>query len=238
MNLSKALTLAVLSWLTASSRDACAQVSPVGTFSGALSENWESPPVFLYGSLPSPTGIMGGAASISSTSGPMTVFTQGYFGLGTSGEAVPSDGVQALGINDGSVFGHPYPTATILWSNPIRTFGGYFGAATPDGLATTLTVQFFNQASTLIDSETFTYLRSGDGVLEWHGWNSSVPFSSVSITGNFLALDGLEASVTAVPEPAADLLPIVPVMLILIRKSQLTLAGKKPNPYKARTRQG
>jgi hypothetical protein len=128
-----------------------------------------------------------------------------------------------MGLNDGSVFGHPYPTASITWSAPITTFGGYVGAATPDGIATTLTVKFFDRSTTLFDSETFTYLRPGDGVLEWHGWTSSVPFSSVSITGNFLALDGLEASVVPIPEPAVGLLVVLPVMVMLVRKSPLTV---------------
>ena len=229
MNMTKAFALVVLGWLTAGSQQASADIFSVGAFAGPLAENWESPPVFLYGSVPSPTGIMGGAASISSTTGPMTVFTHGFFGLGTSGQALPSDGIQAVGLNDGSVFGHPYPTASINWSAPIASFGGYFGATTPNGTATTLTVKFYDPSATLIDSKTFTYLRPGDGVLEWHGWTSSVLFSSVSVTGNFLALDELEASVVAVPEPAVGLLLVLPVVLMLVRKAQLTILAVKPH---------
>jgi hypothetical protein len=71
-----------------------------------------------------------------------------------------------------------------------------------------VTVQFFDAANSLIGVESFNYglSTSPNGVLDWHGWTSSTPFSRVSFStprGGIL-FDGLQAnqaSSGAVPEP-------------------------------------
>src|SRR6266705_2493779 len=77
-----------------------ATISTIAPFSGSISESWESfpflstePPTYLH----NPTSIMGGHASIANPY--LNIFQHNYFGLGNSGNAVPVDGVNAVGVN-------------------------------------------------------------------------------------------------------------------------------------------
>ena len=51
----------------------------------------------------------------------------------------------------------------------------------------------------MIDTQSFLYSRA-DGVLEWHGFSSSIPIKLLDYIGGLVAIDGLQAD--PVPEPA------------------------------------
>ena len=202
-----------------------AAISTSGPFVGTMSETWESFPYYNqpgFGeTLNNPTTIMGGNASIA---GPhLIVYQVGLapWGLSNSGNAQASDGVKGLGL------GGSNETGTITWAAPVASFGGYFGAATGVGYPdpAMITVSFFDTASLLIGTEVFSYSTAtnpngADGHLEWHGWTSSEPIGSITITGDYVAMDGLQA--TTVPEPSAFALVglVAAEMAILFRRKQ------------------
>jgi hypothetical protein len=188
-----------------------AQITPIGPFAGSLSETWESFPNYVdngFNGLPRPTDIMGGAAAITSTaSGEMVVYEPGVagFGLAGSGTAQVSDGTKGLGVSDEST-----GTTTITFDNPVADFGAFWGAAAGAGFPdpAIVTLRFFDAGSALIGVETFTYSHSatGDGVLEFHGYRSTVGIASLSFVGTYVVMDGLRANpfapaATGIPEP-------------------------------------
>jgi hypothetical protein len=187
-----------LSLFTFGSPQSCGALTTTGPFVGTMSESWESFPQFTGVYLPSPTTIMGGHASIASPQ--MAIYGPNQSSIGTSGIVQLADGVRGLMLN------YFNQTATITWSTPVTEFGSYFAAATlpppyPD--PTPVTLQFFSPGGSLIEATSFTYSHSAtqDGGLDWHGWVSSQPIGSVSLTGDFLVMDGLQA--ITVPEPNA-----------------------------------
>jgi hypothetical protein len=140
----------------------------------------------------------------------MAIYQSGNAFLGTSGKAQVADGTRGLMLN------YFAQTATITWNTPIKEFGGYFAANTlPAVDPAIVTVDFFGQSAELLDTETFTYSHSATGVggLDWHGWSSAVPVYSVSLQGDFLVTDGLQAVV--VPEPSAPALLVVAALMIV-----------------------
>lgn len=195
------LVVTALTLLSSLTLPAGAQVTSTGPFTGSASETWES---FLrYPSNPSfyqsnPTAIFGGAATISN--GYMAVYepsTGASFGLGSSGPAQVSDGTKGMGVD------RPGQTTTIQFSSPVSAFGGYWGAS-----GSTVTLSFFDAFANLIDTQAFGYDRSqfSDGLLEWHGWNSTTGIGAITYSGDFVVNDGLQintANVSAVPEPSA-----------------------------------
>ena len=201
-----ALASVLLAFGLAVAPPAQAVVTPVGPFTGTLSETWESFPNYLEGGfhyLADPTTIMSGGASISNSQ--MAVYEPGtaFFGLGTSGSAQVSDGLKGMGLNAIA------STATITFTVPVPDFGGFWGASTSFSDPTTVTLSFFDVFSNPIDTVSFLYSRSssGDGLLEWHGWSSTTLIKSLTYTGDFVVNDGLQAlGVTAVPEPSSLLL--------------------------------
>lgn len=178
-----------------------AALVPILPFQGSLTETWELFPTVLQEGyhLPSPSGIMDGGASISSPR--MTVYEPGLldFGLGSSGYAAVADGTKAMGSN-----GFEQSTVVVL-AEPIVSFGAYWGAFTDTqfgGDPAWVSVSFFDESGGLIGTELFSYSRSlyGDGLLEWHGWSSTVPIKTITYTEDFVVIDGLQAN--PVPEPA------------------------------------
>jgi hypothetical protein len=182
-----------------------------GPFNGTVSEGWESFPIFGGTYLASPATIMNGNATIANSK--MAIYQAGNAFLGTSGRAQVADGTRGLMLNDFA------QTATITFSTPITSFGSYFAASTlqPGYNAdpAIVTVSFFGQSATLLDTETFTYSHSasGDGGLDWHGWSSAVPVYSISLQGDFLVMDGVQAFV--VPEPSATALSVFTALMIV-----------------------
>jgi hypothetical protein len=114
------------------------------------------------------------------------------FGLGGSGLAQVSDGAKAMGLNDFA------QSATISFAAPVDSFGAYWGAGTAT-TPTTVSLLYSDRSTA-----SFSYLRPDDGVLEWHGWSSSVGISGVTYSGDFVVIDGLQAGGTAsVPDAAS-----------------------------------
>lgn len=195
-----------------------ANIVLTGPFAGTMTETWESFPNYSTPGeqyLNSSTTIMGGNASIAGSIMEIYQPTVAPWGLSISGLAQVSDGVKGLGL------GTTNNSAVITWAAPISTFGGYFAAPTGAGYPdpATITVSFFDTVSTLIGTETFSYSTStnpngADGHLEWHGWTSSEPIGSISITGDYIAMDGLQA--TLVPEPSTFALAGLSVAALVI----------------------
>ena len=98
----------------------------------------------------------------------------------------------------------PAGTTAITFTNPVPNFGAFWGAATGGVLSlpspATVTISFFDVLSQPIGTEQFTYVRPGDGALEWHGWASTVGIATLTYTGDFVVNDGLQAN-AVVPEP-------------------------------------
>jgi hypothetical protein len=219
--------LALLALTLIVAAPANAQLSPIAPFVGTASETWESFPNYpVGGDLPNPTDIMGGFATISTTAaGGMIVYepavAPAIFGLGESGDAQVSDGVKGMGINDEG-------TTTIVFDSPVTDFGAFWGAATGLGFPdpANVTISFFDASSALIGTENFNYSRTfaGDGLLEWHGYHSTIPIKSLSYTGRYVVTDGLQANFSATaaaPEPGSlALLALsgLPIAAAIIRR--------------------
>ena len=190
-----------------------AQLSASGPFVGTLQEHFEgfvdyihtSPPNLFQ---PSPATVFGGAATLSANN--LFVFNPSAgsnFRLYSSGsDAMPTDGKQGMGV---ASTGDP---STFTFSNPIYSFGGYFGARTgrnPDGNQVfadpaPISMSFFDVFNNQIGAtQTWNYSRTGfaDGLLEWHGYISTVGAKKVvvSSTNTLYAYDNLQAA--SVPEP-------------------------------------
>jgi len=190
-----------------------AQVSASGPFVGTLQESFEkftdfvhTSPIFSFE--PSPVSVFGGAASLTGNSFFVFNPTAGSnFRLWTSGnDATPNAGVQGMGVANLST------DSTFTFATPIYSFGGYFGArtgvnpgnnsqSTADPAA--MTMKFFDNTNTQIGAtQTWNYSRTGfaDGLLEWHGFISTVGATKVVVGSPALyAYDNLQAA--SVPEP-------------------------------------
>ncbi len=185
-----------------------AALTNTGPFMGDLTETWESFPNYVNTTgtyLGNPTSIMGGAASIANSL--MAVYQPGTasFGLGTSGDAQVSDGVRAMGLDSSQQI------AQITFDNAQTSFGAFWGGSTDLDRPTTITVAFFdaNFASLGVSSFDYNHSLTQDGQLDWHGWVSDLAFKTVVFQGNFVVVDGLQASGdnngpnNPVPEPGS-----------------------------------
>jgi hypothetical protein len=179
----------------------------IGPFTGTSSESWESFDDYLTGPryLADSTSIMGGHAFISSSR--MSVYLTNSatsFGLGDSGNAQVADGTKGMGL-DGFA-----QTATITFVNPVTDFGAYWGANTPPTPAM-VSLLFSDGAFA-----SFTYGAPHDGALNWHGWHFETGITSISYSGDFVAVDGLQANF--IPEPTTTLLGALGVGLLLLHR--------------------
>ena len=188
-----------------------AGVSTVGPFVGVLQESWES---FANGHPVGPLTIMGGNATFSSTH--YMIYEPGVysFGLGTSGMAQTADGAKGMGQHAESGL------ANIVFSAPVSSFGGYFGAATlnptyPDPAI--INFEFFDVSGASIDTSSLSYTRSaqGYGLLTCFGVVSSVPIGSLSLTGVYPVNDYLQADpASMIPAPGAIVLGSIGVTFV------------------------
>jgi len=184
--------------------NANAIITPTGPFIGNLSETWESFDNYTVGPapnsvnyLPDPTTIMGGGAKISNPTMIVYQFPVALFGLGSSGFAKASDGAKGMGLYDAANPAHPPQTAMISFVNPVFDFGAFWGAHTSDYLLPAIVSLSFSDGSVAA----FLYNRTGgDGVLEWHGWHSTIGITGISYTGDSVVIDGLQANTTPIPE--------------------------------------
>ncbi len=190
-------------------------ITEIGPFVGELTEDWESfpdPPTEAPLILPSPTAIMGGAAMVSAPFMQIYVynpdFTPGtfphFFSLGTSGPAQVADGSQGMGFN--ALPG----TATLVFEEPVRRFGSFWGAVTSSNPTfgtdpAIVEMNFYDELGVLVGTQFFSYTRSmvlgytADGMLEWHGWRFTSPIKAITYTGDGVVVDGMQADL--IPEP-------------------------------------
>jgi hypothetical protein len=175
---------------------ASAAIVSTGPFIGTYSESFESFPDYLQdGSdnpyFPEQSSIMGGFATISSAHNDMLIYNPGagaFWGLGGATLAGVADGSQGLGLESAP------GSATITFDNPVTAFGGYFAA--DEVLYSPIVTFDFSDGS----SDSFAYSDpNGNGTLVWAGWDFSTDVSSVTISGNYLVMDGLQVEVA--PEP-------------------------------------
>ena len=183
-----------------------AGIITIGPFVGSISESWESFP--NYGNpggpahLADPSPVFGGSAEISNPL--MAVYEPSslwVFSLYTSGPAQVADGLRGMGMNDHS------STTRITFLTPVTMFGGYWGTVTGGAFPTpnSVALSFFDTLGAPIARDTFTYFRPGrDGVLEWHGWASTVPIASLEYSGDYVVNDALQAE--PIPEPGTSVL--------------------------------
>ena len=82
-------------------------------------------------------------------------------------------------------------------------------------------MQFYDSSDVLIGSDVFTYLgnpQNGYSPLQWHGWASTTGIKKATYSGDFVAIDALQANISApdVPEMSASVLAMIPCVLGLI----------------------
>lgn len=210
-----------------------AGIMPTGVFTGQYSETWESFDNFgnynAISYLPSNTTILGGIAQIVHPR--MVIYEEadpvGY-GLVTSGDfAQVSDGIRGMGTDNSQFFPNIDTTARINFLTPVIAFGGYWGGETgqwaPDPAP--IEVRFYDVSNNLIGSDTFFYTRSQqfDGLLEWHGWQSTVAIGAIEYTGSFVVNDGLQAN--TVPEPSSVCVLGALLASHLLRRRKRSQAG-------------
>lgn len=213
----KSLAVAGLATLAVSAN---ATITPIGQFSGSLSETFESfdnysnNPFFYEAE---PFVIMGGGASVDSITDDIAIFEPSAgatWGLVGSGGAVPSDGTKGMGIDStGSGF-------SLTFASDQNDFGAFWALATFGGPSVS-NVEFYDSSMVLVGSTSFSYDHETtmDGILEWNGWNSDVAFRTVTFTGDWMAVDGMQAS-SAVPEPATmSVLALGALAMLRRRKS-------------------
>lgn len=174
-----------------------ASLLTISPFSGTYTETWETFPTTSVTEtfLPDPTVIMQGAAIISNPH--MATYQTDFNGcsLGDSGYSLASDGVKGMCLVGFS------ETATIIFNTPVVDFGAYWGAATSPSLGNPalISISFFDSDNQLLSTELVNYSRPNDGVLEWHGWNSTIPIKRITYSEDHVTIDGLQAN--PVPEP-------------------------------------
>lgn len=179
---------------------AMACVSATGPFTGTWQETWESFPNYVdmnYGYLSNPTEIFGGNATISN--GCMCIYQPdagATWWLDATSTNV-ADGEKGMGLNNID------QTAYISFKSPVDSFGAYWAAI----FGNTVSLTFYDVSGRAFDTESFDYPgiigNNGCADLEWHGWNSEIPVSGISYTGDYVAIDGLQAN--PVPEPSSFL---------------------------------
>jgi hypothetical protein len=184
--------------LIAGGAPALATLTPIDPFVGDISETWESFNNYNEGPfyLPANQSCFGGNATIDNNAGVLVVYDPfaASFGLGNGGNAQVSDGTQGLGVNaDGTL-------TTITFDQPMSQFGGYWAVAHYGGGGDSK-VNFLDENGNSVGSEIVHWDRE-DGILEWHGWSSDVPFSAISFDGFYPVADGFQASMR-IPAPGA-----------------------------------
>lgn len=170
-------------------------LTSIPPFVGDFTESWESFRHYLdptFHNEPSPITIFGAEALAIDAANEMYIYQPGLasWGLSSSGFAQVSDGIKGMGQNTQAGI------VRIEFVEPVSSFGAFWAATTDFSDPTTVSLAFRDVSGNLIGAPNFTYTRSaqGDGLLEWHGWRSGVPVKSVTYSGDFVAIDGLQAT--------------------------------------------
>jgi hypothetical protein len=164
-----------------------AQIVPMGPFTGAHSEGFESGSAWMF--TPQQSGF-NGTATFKSVSGGGSLHT-------TNGWTYYTTVMKRSGDRLMGTIGDSY---TIEFQGAVNQFGGYFGSNfhTPNG-----TITFFDASGAVIGSP--TTLLAPQGTWEWNGFSSTVGIKKIridGIQGNNGAIMADDLQVQAVPEPA------------------------------------
>jgi hypothetical protein len=213
-----------------------AAIIRVEPFMGSVQESWEAYPNFnatvdtlgqrsyLSGSV----SILAGTATISHPR--MGIFEprSANYSLGSSGSSQIAEGRKGIGLDftGPQVLPQYVESASITFSTPLSTFGGYWGAAT-DYLfdPEVIEFRFYDVAGNLVGTDEKPYTRShlineaemiywGDGQLEWAGWQFITPVKRIEFGGGFIVADFLQAN--PIPEPSALALSLVASLIAAI----------------------
>src|SRR5207244_614474 len=170
-------------------------------FGGDHSETWEE---FGFGPLPNGTSILGGIATING----MSMVTSDNFVLCTVG-AVPSDGITFMDQD------RPDDLVVFSFSQPVSAFGAYWGSGVgcfPSYRDAATILTFQDQAGNVIGTDSLFY--TGDGDLQWHGYQFGTPVKTITRTADDnkegVAIDGVQAivaSTSATPTPTPTATP-------------------------------
>ena len=188
MRSSRALAAASSLLLAVSSSTALAAVTPIGEFTGNISEGFENvaPPA----GYPTPLTVFGGVATMDDQLAHFNVIAFSW--QGPAGSYGPYNG----NLFEGSVAG----STLITFNTPMSQFGGFFitSGTLPDGQAI-----FRDASGFVIDTVPMSITPV---VWNWQGWSSDVPFSSIELIsantpGIGIQSDDLQA--TFAPEPAS-----------------------------------
>jgi uncharacterized Zn-binding protein involved in type VI secretion len=159
-------------------------VTEVPRFVGTHSETWEGFPVRDFGPVET---IFGGAAVISGTR--LETATDHQFLL-CAYYASPVDGEIFMGADQ---YGS---SMTISFSQPVSAFGAYWAnvPAIPAGCGGGETsFVFVDGAGNWVGEQ--SYPAGNTANWHWHGWVFATPVKTISITGDYVVTDGMQANV-------------------------------------------
>lgn len=111
-----------------------------------------------------------------------------------------------IGLNDSNQYDGVTDTITVAFATPVYTVGDLFNYVPKSGDLTTIAV--YDSTNTLIESYNLTFLTGGGkntGV--WLGFNEATPISSLTLTGNYIAM-------TAAPEDSTLVYSLLGVALL------------------------
>jgi hypothetical protein len=180
---------------------ASAQLSSIGPFAGACSDDFESYPNYGTAGPQSSLVIMGGCATMNSnpsSSSQLWIYDTGSagWGLGANGSATTSSGVQGMGL-----FNSLAPIdVTLQFASPVARFGGYFAVENDPTSSNTLTLTFYDASNNQIDVA--QSITSSSNAMIWHGWSSTVAIDHIVFGGGVLAPVMDDLQLDPVPEPA------------------------------------
>ena len=164
-----------------------AQIVPIGPFTGALSEGFETGSQWMFTHEES---AFNGTATFKSAASWGALHTTSGWMYYTNLER--RSGTRLMGTIAASY--------TIEFQGAVNQFGGYFGSNfhTPNGKIT-----FYDVNGAVIGSP--TTLLAPQGAWEWNGFNSTVGIKKIridGIQGNNGAILADDLQIQAVPEPA------------------------------------
>jgi hypothetical protein len=192
------------------------ELSPIAPFTGDFSEGFES---FsgeipgLHDNVSGPVSILEGRAWLSGihpnrSANPFYVWdsccgfslddlttVEGHV------QAVPFD--RARGLHLQTVL-NMNPIAKIEFPTPVSEFGGYWVHAVTRTMAGPITISMFDAEGAAIDTVELHYdYENLQGVHEWFGWSSTTPVGSLTFTGPWAGIDGIQ--INLIPEPTTKI---------------------------------
>jgi len=146
----------------------------------------------------SPVTVTWSSTNSSNDGGSVFGYDMGYsFGANGNWDST----LVMAGLNDSTDLFLSTDTMTFSFSQPLAGVGGFISYA-PGGTTST-TIAVYN-GSTQIDSYNLSFLTTGGTDQgRWLGFHESTPFTSFTLTDNFIGIANLEVLPAPVPEPAS-----------------------------------